>query len=64
LAVAYLPEFVVELHNGRVKPKFTLSALKLPPKIERRQAVYLVKRKSDSESKAYRQVAKVLRALK
>jgi DNA-binding transcriptional LysR family regulator len=63
-AVAYLPEFVVCLHNEDVLPSRRLSELKSPvPAKERSQSVFLVQRKGSGESLLYRQVANCLRSL-
>lgn len=65
MAVAYLPEFVVKLHNESVKPKFQLFELDCPlAKNERMQSVFLVQRVNDEESPISRAVAKALRSLK
>lgn len=63
-AVAYLPEFVVQLHNKRVLPEFRLRELKHPiPDKDCKQNVYLVRRHGNSETTIERQIAKSLRAL-
>lgn len=65
LAVAYLPEFVVRLHNTSVKTENQLLELDCPvPKSERMQSVYLVQKASDDESTLGRAVAKALRTLR
>lgn len=64
MAVAYLPNFVVHLHNASVKPEFRLVALDCPfGRKERMQSVYLVQRVHDDESSICRAVAKALRSL-
>lgn len=63
-AVAYLPEFVVQLHNKRVQPEFRLKELKHPlPDKDCKQSVYLIRRHGNSETALERQIAKSLRAL-
>lgn len=63
--VAYLPEFVVHLHNEYVKPEYRLHEVKSPVHLkDRLQSVYLVSRKGSEESQLHRKVAKSLRALK
>ncbi|WP_409479777.1 LysR family transcriptional regulator [Pseudobdellovibrio sp. HCB154] len=63
-AVAYLPEFVVQLHNKRVLPEFRLRELKHPlPDKDCKQNIYLVRRHGNSETSIERQIAKSLRAL-
>ncbi len=64
LAVAYLPQFVVDLHNLYVDSDFKLIELDSPiPIKERKQSVFIVKRSNSEESVLYRQIAKSLRAL-
>jgi len=49
-AVAYLPSFVVKLHNNTVKPCYHLQAIALPePMLPQKQAIYLAKRKADPD---------------
>ncbi|MNL06267.1 HTH-type transcriptional regulator CynR [compost metagenome] len=65
LCVAYLPEFVVHLHNEHVKAEYRLHEVKSPlPQKERLQSVYLVDRKGSQETPLHRQIAKCLRSLK
>lgn len=65
MAVAYLPDFVVQLHNVSVKPAFQLIELECPlGKNERLQSVFLVQRANEDESPICRAVAKALRSLK
>ncbi|WP_080602326.1 LysR family transcriptional regulator [Bdellovibrio bacteriovorus] len=62
--VAYLPEFVVSLHNKAILPEFRLIELESPlPQKERKQSVFLIQRKNNVESTLYRQIAKSLRNL-
>lgn len=62
LAVAYLPKFVVALHNQKVKAEFRLEELPLPPKMKAGQDyVYLVKRKSRSEDAVAKKLAAGIR---
>ncbi len=62
LAVAYLPSFIVELHNRNVIEGLRLKAVSLPSGMRlQKQPVYLVKRKCDVEDVSVRKVAKVLR---
>jgi DNA-binding transcriptional LysR family regulator len=64
LAVAYLPEFIVNLHNLTVKEVYSLE-IKNPPfkAAETKQSVFLMKRKSDIEEVNYKKLAKALRLL-
>lgn len=64
LAVAYLPDFIVRLHNARVKKEFQLQAIHdaLTMK-ERKQAVYLVKRKYESEDMIDKKLSRALRMI-
>lgn len=66
LAAAFLPDFVVELHNAKVREPFVLtrypSSLPLQTKhVE--QPVYLVKRRADLEVLAHKKLAKALRLI-
>lgn len=64
LAVAYLPRFVVDLHNSQVKTDFILHSLKTPKKFkQKKQSVYLIKRKSDIEHPSFKKIATELRNL-
>jgi DNA-binding transcriptional LysR family regulator len=63
-AVAYLPSFVVELHNESLLPEYRLHELSAPvPQRERLQSVFLVQRKYSVETTLHRQIAKALRSL-
>lgn len=64
LAVAYLPDFIVKLHNLRVKKEFQLKTIKddLTSK-ERKQAVYLVKRKHEAEDNIDKKISKAIRMI-
>ena len=61
-AIAYLPTFIVELHNETVKPKYQLQRL-TPPKglTSQRQGVFLARRRSDAEGDTFKKLAKALR---
>lgn len=62
LAAAYLPSFVARLHNEKVSARFQLRKLRRPKEVgSARQSVYLVKRKSDLESRILRKIAEVIR---
>ncbi len=64
MAVAYLPSFVAKLHNQRVKKEYQLEALPQPLKLnERKQSVYLVKRKTEVESQFDKKLAKAIRMI-
>lgn len=63
-AVAYLPEFVVQLHNKKMQPDYRLRELKQPlNEKDGKQAVYLIRRHGVSETALERQMAKSLRSL-
>jgi DNA-binding transcriptional LysR family regulator len=65
VAVAYLPEFVVDLHNERLKTECRLAELASPiPQKNRTQSVFLVQKQHRPEAQLHRQIAKCLRALK
>ena len=62
--VAYLPEFVVDLHNQDVIAKRKLIEIKSPlSKKDQLQSVFIVKRKSSVETTLYRHIAKCIRSL-
>lgn len=64
LAVAYLPNFIVEVHNEFTLPEFRFVELLAPVGAkERLQSVFLVQHKQDKETTLYRQIAKSLRSL-
>ncbi len=67
LGVAYLPSFVVTLHNRVVEPRFALEKLDLGSEAtaacEQRRDVYVVKRKSSPEDAVLRRIARTLRAI-
>ncbi len=64
LAVAYLPKFVVKLHNHKVKADLRLEEFPLPTGLKRGgDFVYLVKRKSDSEGSVAKKIAAAIRKL-
>lgn len=61
-AVGYFPSFVVALHNAQKKKEYQLCAIPNPLSIkERKQAVYLVKRKIDLEDSMSKKIAKTVR---
>lgn len=62
-AVAYLPSFVVKLHNKNLKTDHQLIELECPvSKRERLQSVYLIQRSSSEEGALVRSIAKALRS--
>lgn len=64
LCVAYLPEFVVGLHNKNVMPELRLIEHDSPiPQKDRKQSVFLVQRQYMAEQSLHRQIAKSLRTL-
>ncbi len=64
LCVAYLPQFVIELHNKNVLPELRLVEYKSPiSNKDRMQSVFIVKQKQTEESDIYRNIAKCLRSL-
>lgn len=62
IAVAYLPTFIVALHNQTVIPPLRLYPISEPKKSQF-QEVYLLKRRSDVEGSTVKKVAKILRVL-
>ncbi len=64
-AVAYLPSFVVQIHNESVLEKYKLVEFPLPSKMKKQsQPIYLVKRIGQIETVSIRKVAKALRLLR
>jgi DNA-binding transcriptional LysR family regulator len=64
LSVAYLPEFVVELHNKSILPEFRLIEHNSPvSQKDGLQSVFIIHRKNAIESSLNRQIAKCLRSL-
>lgn len=64
MAVAYLPRFVVKMHNDLVKAGLELKELALPIKFPKTKSfVYLVKRKSDIEGTEVKRLAQGIRKL-
>ncbi len=61
LAAAYLPVFVVELHNKLVKDTYKLLEKPLPRGASSMQDVYLMKRKSSPEGPEAKKLARSLR---
>lgn len=62
LAVAYLPQFVVDLHNESINPKQQLHSLPLPRGLgSRKHPVFLIKRKGDLEGSTAKKISKALR---
>ncbi len=62
LAAAYVPSFVVKLHNEIVEPRFRLEEMNSPRGLgSEKQEVYLVKRKSTAEDPTFRKLARALR---
>ena len=63
-AVAYLPEFIVRLHNEKVLPEYRLTELTIPVnQKERLQPVFLIKKTQSQELALHREIAKGLRSL-
>lgn len=64
LCVAYLPTFVVELHNQNMLPEFKLAELESPISLkERAQSVFLVQGKHTHEAALFKKIARALRSL-
>jgi len=64
-AVAYLPEFVANLHNKRMLSEFRLQEFKCPVATkDRQQSVFLIRRQGAPETPLERQIAKSLRSLR
>lgn len=69
LAAAYLPRFLVKLHNEQVLPDYQLAAVKPTRRQDGKllqlgqQPVYLARRRSESEGRVFRELAKAIRLL-
>lgn len=64
LAVAYIPKFIAKFHNEIVKAEFLLDEKPTPKKLQnRKDYVYLVKRKTDLEGDIAKKMASALRKL-
>ncbi len=64
-AVAYLPEFIVQLHNQAVLPEVRLRELEAPvPQRQRLQSVFLIGPRGAKETDLHRKIAKCMRSLK
>lgn len=64
-AVAYLPEFVAQLHNRRLLSEYRLKEFRCPVShADRLQSVFLIRRQGSPETSLERKIAKSLRSLK
>ncbi|MFL5814660.1 MAG: hypothetical protein ACJ763_13880 [Bdellovibrionia bacterium] len=64
LALAYLPEFVVNLYNRKAASKYQLVQYPCAiPEKQRKQSVYIVHRQGEKEGPEIRAIAKALRSL-
>jgi DNA-binding transcriptional LysR family regulator len=62
LAVAFLPRFVVRAHNAKLKPEYRLEPIEIPAGASLgKQAVYLIKRKTDVEDVPMKKLARAIR---
>ena len=59
--VAYLPSFVIDIHNRYVLPKYKLQEISLSAKNARNNPVYLIKRKDEKETVLMKKLAKAIR---
>ena len=63
-ACAYIPQFILQMHNETVKDSLELVEYPYPlKKLGNPQAVYVVKRKSTTETSKHKKLAKALRQL-
>lgn len=63
-AVAYLPSFVVNLHNQTVKPEYNLQSIPFSTMLPtQKQAVYLIKRKSEPNDIIFKKITQALRTI-
>lgn len=64
LALAYLPEFVVNLYNQKAAQKYHLVQYPCAiPEKQRKQSVYIIHRQGEKEGPEIRAIAKALRSL-
>ncbi len=64
LALAYLPEFVVNLYNQKAVTKYQLVQYPCAiPEKQRKQSVYIIHRQGEKEGPEIRAIAKALRSL-
>lgn len=64
IAVGYFPAFVVALHNAQLKAEFQLHCLPSPSGLKQQiHPVYIAKRKTDTETKVVRMLAKAVRSI-
>jgi DNA-binding transcriptional LysR family regulator len=64
LAAAYLPKFLISLHNEHILIDYHLDQVKFPEKFKKQfQDVYLVKRKSDIEDEHFMELFEILKNL-
>ncbi len=62
LAVAYLPKFIVSIHNEIVKPSRQMKELSLPKNFPKTKSfVYLIKRKSDLEGTSSKRLVQAIK---
>jgi len=62
--VGYFPKFVVDLHNNATRAEFNLDELSGPKGAKLgTQDVFMIKRKSDLESKSFKKIGRALRTL-
>lgn len=64
LAVAYLPKFIVNLHNAFVRKEFCLHDIAIPKGINTKQPVYAIKHKDREEDRSFKLLCKSLRQLR
>jgi DNA-binding transcriptional LysR family regulator len=63
-AVAYLPGFVVSLHNNTVKSTYNLQAIPFPESmLPQKQAVYLARRKADPDDNVCKKIIYAMRMI-
>lgn len=63
-AVAFLPTFIVQLHNNNTKPEYNLQEIASPPELSlQQQTVYLAKRKLDTNKHISALIENVLKKI-
>lgn len=61
-AVAYLPDFIIDLHNKAVKQEYNLQPLRFNPPLPKKElAIYLIKRKFDAKASYAEKISEAIR---
>lgn len=63
LAVAWLPRFVVRLHNKKVEPRWRLDDIRKAPFTEERASLWVIKRTGAKDGREFKTLIRALRLL-